>query len=105
MPEHITVNPKTHTHTGIIDFGDVEIGDPAYDFAFLAKYGKDFLNWVYETYGLSKDPAFEIRRKFYRDRLAITNLEHSIELNDHRTIAKHKIELSVYISQKTGIRS
>ena len=34
MPEHIIVNPKTHTLSGIIDFGDIEIGDPAYDFAF-----------------------------------------------------------------------
>ncbi len=97
MPEHIIVNPETHALAGIIDFGDVEIGDPAYDFAFLAKYGKSFLNWTYETYKQPKDSAFEIRRQFYLDRLALTNLEHSIELHDHRMIAKHKTELNSYI--------
>lgn len=98
MPEHIIVNPGTHVLSGIIDFGDVEIGDPAYDFAFLAKYGKDFLNWTYEVYRQPKDLGFEIRRQFYLDRLALTNLEHSFELNDRTMISKHKAELSSYIS-------
>lgn len=102
MPEHIIVNPETHYLSGIIDFGDIEIGDPAYDFAFLAKYGKDFLNWTYETYGQPKDPAFEIRRQFYLDRLALTNLEHSIEQNDKAMIERHKEELSCYLSQQAG---
>ena len=98
MPEHIIVNPKTHKLSGIIDFGDLEIGDPAYDFTFLAKYGKDFLNWTYETYNHSKGPEFEIRRQFYLGRLALTNLEHSIGLNDRAMTNKHKAELSDYIS-------
>lgn len=98
MPEHIIVNPETHTLSGIIDFGDIEIGDPAYDFAFIAKYGKDFLNWVYETYSRPKDPAFEIRRQFYLDRLALTNLEHSIEKGNETMIKRHKIELRNYLS-------
>ena len=100
MPEHIIVNPQTHSLSGIIDFGDIEIGDPAYDFAFLAKYGTDFLEWTYETYKQPKDIAFEIRRQFYLDRLAITNLEHSIETKDQTMIEKHKTELSAYISKQ-----
>lgn len=105
MPEHIVVNPKTHTLSGIIDFGDIEIGDPAYDFAFLAKYGNDFLNWAYETYSRPKDPAFEIRRQFYLDRLTLTNLEHSIEQNDKVMIERHRAELSSYISRATSFSS
>lgn len=97
MPEHIIVNPKTHTLSGIIDFGDIEIGDPAYDFAFLAKYGTDFLEWTYETYKQPKDNALEIRRQFYLDRLALTNLEHSIEIKDQAMTEKHKTELSAYL--------
>lgn len=100
MPEHIIVNPGTHALSGIIDFGDVEIGDPAYDFAFIAKYGKDFLNWAYETYNRPKDLGFEIRRQFYLDRLALTNLEHSIEQNDKVMTERHKTELSDYLSQQ-----
>lgn len=102
MPEHIIVNSKAHTLSGIIDFGDVEIGDPAYDFAFLAKYGKDFLNWTYETYSRPKDSAFEIRRQFYLDRLALTNLEHSIGQKDKVMIERHKEELNACAS-KTDI--
>jgi aminoglycoside 2''-phosphotransferase len=102
MPEHIIVNPKTHTLSGIIDFGDIEIGDPAYDFAFLAKYGNDFLKWTYEAYKKPKDSAFEIRRQFYLDRLALTNLEHSIEIKDQTMTEKHKTELSAYASRNGG---
>lgn len=105
MPEHIIVNPETHDLSGIIDFGDVEIGDPAYDFAFLAKYGKDFLIWAYETYGRPKDPAFETRRQFYLDRLALTNLEHSIEQKDQIMIGNHKAELNKYVFRPTSFSS
>jgi|GEM_PF-6317193 len=45
-----------------------------------------------------KDATFEIRGQFYLDRLAITNLEHSVELNDLQMIVKHKAALSGYIS-------
>lgn len=45
-PEHIIVdNGKL---SGIIDFGDILIGDPAYDFSYLGKYGQDFLQKVYQ---------------------------------------------------------
>ena len=105
MPEHIIVNPKTHTLSGIIDFGDIEIGDPAYDFAFLAKYGTDFLSWTYENYSLPRNSEFEDRRQFYLDRLVLTNLKHSIGLNDRAMINKHKVELSGYIPRARSFPS
>lgn len=105
MPEHIIVNPETHTLSGIIDFGDIEIGDPAFDFAFLAKYGKDFLDWAYESYGLPKDSKFEARRQFYLDRYFLTNLGHSIEINDKVMIERHKAELSDYMSRARSFPS
>jgi len=43
MPEHIIVEPETHKLNDIIDFGDMIIADPAYDFTFLRKYGQKFL--------------------------------------------------------------
>lgn len=97
MPEHIIVNPKTHKLSGIIDFGDILIADPAYDFTFLADYGGDFLNECYRNYGLPKDEMFDARRKFYRHRQAVTNLEHSLKLGDKERIVMHKRELSEYI--------
>lgn len=100
MPEHIIVNPKTHQLSGIIDFGDMCIADPAYDFTFLRKYGLDFLNTAYESYKLDKDNAFEKRRQFYENRLVVTNLEHSIKLQDKEKIELHKKQLTDYIANR-----
>lgn len=97
MPEHIIVDPMTHALSGIIDFGDMCIADPAYDFTFLSRYGEDFLNEVYRNYSLPKDDLFEVRRQFYEDRLVVTNLEHSLELRDEKRIEAHKKQLSDYI--------
>ena len=98
MPEHIIVDPEVHTLSGIIDFGDILIADPAYDFTFLARYGQDFLNEAYKNYRLPRDEAFEIRRQFYEDRLVVTNLEHSLELRDKGRIATHKQQLFDYVA-------
>ncbi len=97
MPEHIIVDPKTHTLSGIIDFGDMCIADPAYDFTFLSRYGRDFLNEAYKNYNLPRDEIFETRRQFYEDRLVVTNFEHSLELKDEERITTHKKQLSKYI--------
>lgn len=101
MPEHIIVDPKTHTLSGIIDFGDILIADPAHDFTFLARYGQDFLNESYKSYALPRDQTFEKRRQFYEDRLAVTNLEHSLELRNRERIAIHKKQLSEYVKTCT----
>ena len=43
-PEHVFVDPATRAVTGIIDFGDVTIGDPDYELQRLyADYGDRFL--------------------------------------------------------------
>lgn len=98
MPEHILVNKATNKLMGIIDFGDVEIADPAYDFTFLKKYGENFLKEAYHSYALKRDPKFNSRRQFYEDRLVITNLEHSIKIGDRALIEQHKHELTTYIA-------
>ena len=97
MPEHIIVDPETHQLSGIIDFGDIVIADPAYDFTFLARYGQNFLNECYRSYGLPRDEMFEKRRQFYEDRLVVTNLEHSLELGNKERIATHEGQLFEYV--------
>ena len=104
MPEHIIVDPEVHTLSGIIDFGDIEIGDPAYDFTFLARYGQNFLNECYRSYGLPRDEMFEKRRQLYEDRLVVTNLEHSLELGNKERIATHKKQLSEYVKSHPLIK-
>lgn len=96
-PEHIIVDPKTHSLSGIIDFGDIEIADPAYDFTFLELYGANFLNEVYKNYGLPRDDLFEKRRLFYRESKLVVNLKHSLLLKDRDKINLHKDQLSQYI--------
>lgn len=98
MPEHIIVNPDTYILSGIIDFGDILIADPAFDFTFLNKYGKEFLDEAYKAYKLQRDPYFEVRRRFYEDRLVITNLEHSLKVGDPVWIERHKKEFAEYLT-------
>jgi|GEM_PF-6323922 len=96
-PEHIIVNSDDQTLSGVIDFGDINITDPAYDFAFLNKYGKDFLKETYGAYTPPRDPYFEKRRQFYEDRLVVTNLEHSVKVGEKFWLEKHKKELEEYM--------
>jgi len=97
MPGHIIINSTTHKLSGIIDFGDMEIADPAYDFTFLHKYGQEFLDTAYDNYKLDRDKTFEKRRQFYEDRLVVTDLEHSIEIHDKEKIELQKKQLTDYI--------
>jgi len=49
--DHILLDKSTNTITGVIDFGDLEIGDPALDFTGLYTcYGQNFTEEVYKTY-------------------------------------------------------
>lgn len=48
---HILFNKQHKTISGIIDFGDAQIGDPAFDFAGLYyDFGHEFTTSVYEQY-------------------------------------------------------
>ncbi|MDP4011915.1 MAG: phosphotransferase [Candidatus Roizmanbacteria bacterium] len=98
-PEHIIVNPDEQTLSGVIDFGDINITDPTYDFTFLNKYGKDFLEEAYGAYTLPRDPYFEKRRQFYEDRLVVTNMEHSVKVGEQYWIERHKVELAEYMQR------
>lgn len=99
-PEHILFDTNTKIITGIIDFGDVEISDPAFDFFHLSYfYGEDFLKQVYKHYKLPQDVGFDERRKFYHNRWPVTNLEHSILTRNEDSILLHKKQLSEYIKQ------
>jgi len=61
---NILVNPENYEITGIIDFEDASIGDPAYDLGFIDE-GKLFFNAVFENYEGFKDSAIKERIKFY----------------------------------------
>lgn len=65
--EHILYDPARGTISGIIDWGDAAIGDPAIDFTgLLADYGEGFTEHVLAHYQGVIDRSFRDRMRFYR---------------------------------------
>ncbi|MGF3104006.1 phosphotransferase family protein [Rossellomorea sp. DUT-2] len=78
---NILWDSKREEVTGIIDFGETEIGDPAYDFAgLLASYGQHFVKRCLRMYP-DGDQIFE-RMIFYKSTFALQEALHGIENND-----------------------
>ncbi len=64
--EHILCDPKRGTLTGVIDWGDVTIGDPAMDFVGLHNgHGRKFTDLVLSEYRGVVDAGFWQRMDFY----------------------------------------
>jgi aminoglycoside phosphotransferase (APT) family kinase protein len=65
--EHILYDPEGGAITGIIDWGDLAIGDPAIDFTgLLDAYGEEFVERVLAHYHGEADAGFWARMRFYR---------------------------------------
>ncbi len=67
-PEHVLCNEAANSVTAIIDFGDMMIGDPAWDLIFLYEdYGLDFLSRFLDVYSKADRNALLNRvYQFYR---------------------------------------
>ncbi|SIS63546.1 phosphotransferase family protein [Salimicrobium flavidum] len=69
--------------SGIIDFGETEVGDPAYDFAGLsASYGRSFLEKCLGLY--TSDDTIMKRIEFYQSTFALQEALHGVENNDQK---------------------
>jgi aminoglycoside 2''-phosphotransferase len=78
---NILWDPERHEVSGIIDFGEAEVGDPAYDFAgLLSSYGEHFVRRCLEKYP-NGDRIFD-RMNFYRGTFALQEALHGIENDD-----------------------
>jgi aminoglycoside phosphotransferase (APT) family kinase protein len=65
--EHILYDPQRGTISGIIDWGDLAIGDPAIDFTgLLDAYGEEFVERVLACYPGQVGAGFRARMRFYR---------------------------------------
>jgi aminoglycoside 2''-phosphotransferase len=64
--------------SGIIDFSDATIGDPAFDFTFFWFYGDKFMNDVVHAYG-KIDSGFKERSRAHFIRFVSRNLWLSLE--------------------------
>ena len=70
--EHVLLDEQTEQLSGIIDFGDVALGDPAQDFLGFWAYGADAAGKIVELYRpAGADPTFlaRSRQHFIRYRL------------------------------------
>lgn len=67
--------PESKEISGVIDFGNTRIGDPAYDFAgILSSYGEDFFNMCIQRY--PNGQSISERVKFYKSTFALQEALH-----------------------------
>lgn len=91
--DHILFDPDTQRIGGIIDWGDMELGDPANDFAALFEYDQPFVDAVLQHYTLPVDAAFRLRMRSLLPRTIFSDLRYLVQ-HDHRAgIARNLREL------------
>ena len=86
--DHIMYDISGNNIGGIIDFGDLMIGDAAYDFTgILLEYGREFLDEVLEYYQPSLDNGFLERiERFYIPKVSLHHLLYGIEQGDQEVV-------------------
>ncbi|WP_226577827.1 phosphotransferase family protein [Halobacillus litoralis] len=78
---NILWNSKSKSISGVIDFGETEIGDPAYDFAgLLASYGQPFLQRCLSLY--PEGGKILERINFYKGTFGLQEALHGFDNND-----------------------
>ncbi|WP_347401725.1 phosphotransferase family protein [Alicyclobacillus mali (ex Roth et al. 2021)] len=100
---HILYDPCVTEAIGIIDFGDVQIGDPAYDFAGLYwDYGPAFVQNVLDHYAAGQGKwdvhAFRARVEYLGLRVGLRELLHAVEHHHTRRMREIRAELRASLS-------
>jgi aminoglycoside 2''-phosphotransferase len=81
--EHILCDPEENRATGIIDWGDACIGDPALDFVGLwADCGRSFAEQVAAEYGGEIGAAFWNRAAFYLAIIPFYYIQYAQQISD-----------------------
>lgn len=81
--EHLLVDPQTGRLSGIIDFEEISVGDPAVDFVGLwVSCGAAAVQTVLARYTGPRDPSFEERIQFYACMGAYHEIEHGLQQRD-----------------------
>lgn len=74
--DHLLADPATGVLTGVIDFEDAIVGDPAFDFIGLARLGTQ----VFDRYRGPRDEGFAGRMRFYTRLWPLHHLRHAAEM-------------------------
>lgn len=96
---NILVDPKTFKITGIIDFEDSRIYDPAVDFIFYEE-GDIFLKTLLASYKGYKDHNFLERMKFLYGCTSLHYIKFGVE-NDLNDMIKHGFQMLNHIITKS----
>jgi len=101
-PDHILYDAARAKISGIIDWGDSEVGDPAMDFSgLLYDYGPSFTATVLDAYGGKLDPAVRQRVQFYAELIPYRETLYGIYTDDENHVQEGVGE----IAEMLGIRS
>jgi aminoglycoside 2''-phosphotransferase len=93
-PEHIIYNAEKKTIEGIIDFGDVNVGDPDYDLMYLYEgLGIDFLNQLLKFYKRDDRSDLMTKLKFFRACNTVHDILIGTDSKDQSMIDKYTTRL------------
>lgn len=97
VEEHFLLDERTHKLAGIIDFGDVALGDPAQDFMGLWAYGDDAVAQCVALYGAG-DPGLLDRSRHHFIRYRVDRLfEQVIDRPRSAATARQALELGALL--------
>jgi aminoglycoside 2''-phosphotransferase len=99
--EHILYNPARGTLSGIIDWSDTAIGDPAIDFAgLLDNYGEDVVERVLTHYHRAVDLSFRQRVRFYCAAMPINVVLFGLDTGQEQLVREGLEELHAWQDDK-----
>lgn len=102
---HILYDPHREELTGIIDFGDAQLTDPAYDFSGLYwEYGKQFVLEVLQHYApdcsFVRDQLFSRVDQFFGKRPIFHEILHGIKQQNHKLLQQSLYALRESLKQE-----
>jgi len=99
--DHILFDSTQGRLTGVYDFGDVCIGDPAGDLAWRREYGETFFQQVLAAYHRPQDGTLAERVVFCMDRVPLIEIGYGLENGrpDYVAEGRQQLRLRMVVSR------
>lgn len=102
--EHLLVDPRSNRLSGMIDFGDVALGDPAYDLMGLWAYGAAAVTRAASIYRTaSPDPDLRARSHAHHVRYRLDRTFEAIAERPSTDVTPLATELERLLARREGI--